>query len=280
MNPAGSRTRVLYIMGAGRSGSTALGIALDNVPSVYFGGELSSWSEFRGRPFTDDEASLRHWERFLDRIPADARMFGSELKQLEHHSALLRPWRFRRAALDRHRRHNAVLVEQLAASAGADVVVDSSHYPLRAWLLHRNPAVDLRVVHLVRDPLAIVNALQNAAQRRRPMHPLLAVVYCWVVSVVAGAVKRRLPPGTCVTVTYEDFVGRPHDVVGSVLELADVAAVELDFGDLAVGEVFQGNRLRLRDRLAIEPQPVVDRLSPAWRSVASLLLSPLRRRRG
>ena len=47
------------------------------------------------------------------------------------------------------------LYEAIAEVSGASVIVDSSNLPSHAFLLRAMPAIDLRVVHLVRDSRAV-----------------------------------------------------------------------------------------------------------------------------
>ncbi|HEX4467726.1 MAG TPA: hypothetical protein VH025_11110, partial [Solirubrobacteraceae bacterium] len=43
-------TKVLYVMGAGRSGSTILGVMLGNCEGIFYAGELDKWLPREGRP--------------------------------------------------------------------------------------------------------------------------------------------------------------------------------------------------------------------------------------
>src|SRR4029078_12568053 len=50
-------------------------------------------------------------------------------------------------------------------ATGAEVVVDSSKIPTYAMLLRRIPAVDLRIVRLVRAPRGVVHSWQRRVAR-------------------------------------------------------------------------------------------------------------------
>src|ERR1700676_598924 len=56
-----SRPKVIYVMGAGRSGSTVLGVALGNCENVFFAGELDKWLVRRGAPNLTDDERTRFW---------------------------------------------------------------------------------------------------------------------------------------------------------------------------------------------------------------------------
>lgn len=272
----GPRQNVLYIMGTGRSGSTLLGITLDSVPGVFYGGELFAWNHFQGVPISDDASLLRFWEDVGRGIAEPDRAFDHDFyRELEHPRSLFTSPRRRRQSHPPHHAHNAALFRRIGEVTDASVVVDSSHFPLRALLLRRNPALDVHVVHLVRDPRTVINALQNDEQRAVPMRPWIANAYCWAVAVLSGLALLRFPSDKRVTIRYEDLVVDPQCVVDRVCALLGLPTSRCDFDRLPVGKIFQGNRLRHRTSVAISPQPHVPRLPPVWRAATAVLQAPL-----
>src|SRR2546423_15271469 len=53
------RPKVVYVMGAGRSGSTILGVTLGNCADVFFAGELDKWLALSGKPTGEDTERVR-----------------------------------------------------------------------------------------------------------------------------------------------------------------------------------------------------------------------------
>src|SRR5690606_31895384 len=149
-------------------------------------------------------------------------------------------------------------------------------FPLRAWRLSRMPEVDLRVVHMVRDPRQVVSALQNPEQRHVPMHPAQANLYCLAVAALSRVVLLTIPRARRVTLRHEDLVADPG---GELRRLAgflgrDPSGVRVD--DLEVGPLFVGNRLRRQRRLAIVDRPPgPSPLSRAWRGITFVAQLPL-----
>ena len=163
--PDGALT-VLYIGGYGRSGSTVLDRVLGVLPDAVSVGEIRSiWG-----------AVLRE-----DRLCACGQRFSACPFWTEVGDRAFGGWgspaveraRAAHGHVDRHRhlpqllsgkgsamfdREEAVFTQALgdlyravAETGGARVVVDASKYPVYAAILRRVPAVDLRVVHLIRD---------------------------------------------------------------------------------------------------------------------------------
>src|ERR1700730_15993454 len=125
--------RVIYVMGAGRSGSTILGVALGNCEGVFYAGELDKWLIRRGEPALGGGERAQFWERVRARVNASD-LFGYGARALERSSALfsVSKARRRRRVRRRYREVARELYRAIATEARADYVVDSSHYPLRA----------------------------------------------------------------------------------------------------------------------------------------------------
>src|ERR1700758_3634672 len=102
---AADSTKVVYVMGAGRSGSSILGVALGNCEGVFFAGELNKWLPRKGTPSYPDPVREQFWSAVRARLPDAAELFGGEASALERSSALFRPAarRARRRMRERYR---------------------------------------------------------------------------------------------------------------------------------------------------------------------------------
>src|SRR3954447_21379362 len=142
-------------MGAARSGSTVLGILLGNGDGAFYAGELDLYARTGGRPTNDAPEIQAFWARVREKLKSgEVTTDPNWHVGFEHPRGLvLRRARGARAA---YRRFAAALYEAIAVEAGARVVIDSSHYPLRLFHLRRLPALQIYALHLVRDPRAVV----------------------------------------------------------------------------------------------------------------------------
>ena len=174
-------TRVVYVGGFGRSGSTLLDRVLAQIGGCVAVGELVHLPQ---RGLLDDE-------RCGCGVAFSACPFWSEVGVAAFGPA---GWasvdaeaiRRQQAALDRNRRIPAMVLprwgrgsaetEELGAwfgrvyaavadVSGASVVVDSSKHASTAFLLRRAPGLDLRVVHLVRDSRGVAYSWSKRVQR-------------------------------------------------------------------------------------------------------------------
>jgi hypothetical protein len=241
------RVKVLSIVGEGRSGSTVLAAILGEVGGFFDAGELHwvwgrSLEQQRpcgcGRP----PAQCPIWSRVVEATfgvpPEDqaAGRGGAATAEVvaDERELLARRNRFRllrRAdrtgrgwpALDRMRAVTESLYANLVDATGARVIVDASKRPEDAAVLAGVSSVELYVLHIVRDPRAVVFSWSQlkpspdgttVMQRMRPAR----IVRDWMESN-AGAemLRRHVPDDRWFFSTYESFATRPKETVGQII---------------------------------------------------------------
>src|SRR5580704_12897137 len=109
MTASTDRPRVIYVMGAGRSGSTTLGITLGNCVDVFYAGELDNWLVRSGVPQVEDGPRAQFWSSVRDGLDDPGRaaaLFGHEAQRaIERSLSLFRIHRWpTRRRLRRHYR--------------------------------------------------------------------------------------------------------------------------------------------------------------------------------
>jgi hypothetical protein len=266
--------RVLYVGGMPRSGSTLTDLLLHQLPGHIGVGELfylwrnglahdglcacsapfstcPFWSEVGRVAFGGwDRIDAEHVMRLQDRVDRTARI-----------PLLLSPRRPRRFAADLAEYTDILrrLYTAIAAVSGQDVVVDSSKRPSMAYILRTMPDVDLRVVHVVRDPRGVAFSFAKHVQlpagaalgSEMPRSTARKVSRRWVsVNAMIAGLRRVGVPVT--RIRYEDLVARPDRELRRVLDLMGEDAPQGAFDHLAVSgvpvprtHVVAGGRIRL-----------------------------------
>ncbi len=282
--------QVLYVGGWGRSGSTLLSHLLGRLPEMVAVGELRyvwqagvSGNELCGcgQPF--DECPF--WvavgrEAFggWDKIDLDE-VLGLEAAVLRHSRIpMLAAPRLFPAHAERLRRYTDItrnLYSAIAAVADARVVVDSTKNPPYAYFLRRSGAVDLRVVHLVRDSRGVVFSWMKKVVRPEvtggdeahfeEFSPVSAGIR-WMECNLAFELLRRLRTPTA-RMRYEALASDPREQVERALEQLQLPATQDALQQLGDGEVevlaqhsLRGNPMRFahgRQRV---------RVDDAWRT--------------
>jgi hypothetical protein len=252
LDPAGRRLTVLNVAGAGRSGSTILDTLLGQVPGVTSVGELRFvWErgllEERlcgcGRPFR----ACPEWSAVLSAAfpGADLDALARRMVDLSRVGIRARqlPKLLRRRSRERLGRRMAEYLGNLDALYGATrdhfgcrVLVDSSKLPSYGAMLEMLPGVDLRVVHLIRDPRATAYSwLRKKALPDRAGTPFMQqqgpvkASALWDLWNTASGLLWPPGRGTSLRVHYEDFARTPQGTVREILAHAGEEGATLPF---------------------------------------------------
>jgi hypothetical protein len=241
--------KVLYVAGLGRSGSTILANALGQIEGFFSGGELNFiWKhtliENRlcgcGRPARE----CPFWGPvFESEFGGQSEALAREMMRLQYSGARTRhiPMmlteggrRKIRARLGEFLDNTGRLYESIQSVAGSRVIVDTSKEPAYGYALGMVPGIDLRVLHLVRDPRAA--AYSWAKKKRQPdsterefMHrktPTQSAVLWDAWNAAIEALWRRMP-ASYLRLRYEDFIADPRRSFGEILNLTDEKDAEL-----------------------------------------------------
>jgi hypothetical protein len=253
---APERPRVLYVMGAGRSGSTILGVTLGNCESVFYAGELDAWLSRSGEPQLEGGERERFWQEVRAQVPDAAALYGREPERaIDRSLSLFRvnKWRVRRRLRGPYRRVAENLYLAISGAAGTGVIVDTSHYPLRARELQSLTGIDLYLLYLSRDPRSVVASFNRTDVGQYSKSTLTTNVYLWLTNLLSVLVFLRHPRERRLFVRYEDFVADPAGVVERILVRAGVTVAPPDFSSLRTGIPFQGNRLIRSETIALRP---------------------------
>lgn len=245
---------VLYVMGAGRSGSTILGVALGNCESVFFAGELDRWFARAGVP-RDGERRARFWEQVRARVGDANDVFAANTTLLERSSTAFKvsSWARQRRMRPRYREVSESLYLAIAAVTGASHIVDSSHYPRRARQMQELGGIELHLLFLARDPRAIIASLGRSDVPERRFGELAANAYLWLTYLFALPVFLRHPRGRRLFVRHEDFLADPDAVLREILRRSGAKPSIPDLGALDAGVPFHGNRLIEQEVIALAP---------------------------
>lgn len=263
-------TRVIFLAGIGRSGSTLIERALGEIPGVTALGEVmhlwerglvrgelcSCGTPFRQCPFWSvvGADAFGSWDNVDPERMAYLKGRVDRTVRIPQ-TILGRSASFVREA-DEYVDYFARLYAAAAALTGG-VVVDSSKQPSLAWLLQRSAAIDLRVVHCIRDSRGVAHSWSKIVARPEAVgddhatmglySPVKMSAHWLYHNAAAEALRLRVPT---VRVRYEDFVDAPVNALGTILSAADVP---IDLGRLVgttltvgTGHSCAGNPMRFR----------------------------------
>jgi hypothetical protein len=254
------RPKVVYVVGAGRSGSTIIGVALGNCTDVFFAGELHLWLGRGGRsPIRGANRNERaeFWARVAGDVEVPEDFPRREARFLEKTGALFRLDRRRsqRRLRGSYRRITEQLYGAVSRAAGATHVVDTSHFPRRALELQTLPGIDLYLLFVVRDPRSVVSSYSRDEVDFRQFNVLTTNAYLWLTYGLSVVAFLRQPRRRRLLVRYEQFMADPEAVLGEILAWSGAPPGAPDMSALRTGFAFQGNNLLRQEVVALERRP-------------------------
>lgn len=235
-------TKILYIAGWGRSGTTLLDNVLGQVDGIVSTGELHNlWQRglVDGR---DCGCGLRvkdcaFWGRVFDlgfggieHVDARAAILAQDSVHTRHVLQAVRAQRASRTMQDiAYAPHLKRLYDGIAAASRARVIVDSSKYPADAIVAAGLPGYEVYVVHMVRDPRAVAyswSRRKNVRDKAKgggtlPRVGMLRSTLVWQAynDVIASADRFVVGSTHYLRVHYEDFASRPDEVLAGIFEM-------------------------------------------------------------
>lgn len=264
----------VYILGAGRSGTTLLSVLLGAHPRLRACGELLHFPLYWLRNLrcscgknlrececwreaglviggTDDER-VRSRKRMLEAAESHARAPGY-LLGLSHASP---------EYLATQEQIFAALSGEQTSPGGtgdgtgaAEVgIVDESKYVARAISLSRLPHGRFRFVYLVRDCRGVLHSFGKNVQEPRSM--LSAALYYFCVNAAAQLAIWTELRGSAIKVRYEDLIRQPETELARIgnfigMDMSSVIARVRARDPIDVGHLVSGNRLRSQGGLTI-----------------------------
>ncbi len=239
-----SPQRVLFIGGLGRSGTTIIEKLLNELPQTLSVGEtVHLWERGVkanercgcGEAFTD----CAHWQKVgdlafggwenapVDRL-IDLRWSVDRSRRLPQMYKALRSG----TATDDQREYLDAVTKVLHASAkaagGAEVLLDSSKHLSTAALYALDPTLDVRVLHIVRDPRGVAYSWMKQVARpeadgaQMPTYKPSRTAFRWMTDNAGFELLGRKVP--TLTMRYEDVLADP---AGSLTQMASLAGIDV-----------------------------------------------------
>jgi hypothetical protein len=302
----GAKPRVVYLAGIGRSGTTLIERTVAESPGVTALGEVMHlWDRGLvrnelcacGKPFLEcpfwtpiGHAAFGGWQH------VDAERMAYLKGRVDRASRVPAVAAGLPRSLDRdvaeYVDHFARLYQAAAEHVGG-VLVDSSKQVSLAWCLVRTGAVDVRVVHCLRDSRGVYASWSRETSRPEavsaehelmPQYSPVTISALWTLhNLEIEALGRRVP---LLRLRYEDFIRHPAQQTRAVLDLAGVTAAtdHIHGHSVSLGESHScaGNPMRFKHG---EIDLVADErwrreLSNGRKRAVTALTAPLLRRYG
>lgn len=294
------KVKVLYIAGAGRSGSTLLERVVGQENMFFDAGELRF---FWLRGIQENQLcgcgkhlhECSYWVKIIQDITTKstpeqirgATILEKKLGRVRSFFSLWTP----KSKLEQNlfvKQHLSPLYAELSKIANGKIIIDASKSPSYLYLLSKIDFIDLSVVHIVRDCRAV--AFSNSRKKRKP-EITDQVVYmkqfsaAWssavwlmlnfqILLLIVGKRSKRY-----MRVSYEDLVSEPEMVARTVFDFVGVKSdltffIEKDKVALRSTHTVAGNPMRFKTgTLTIKNDSEWKKEMTLWDKLISTMIS-------
>ena len=270
-HPREKPVQVLYIAGAGRSGSTIVDNILGQIPGFFSAGEITYiWQRFiveqRRCGCGEVGRDCPVWSKVLARIggpgPDVASLMVAQARsatRIRHVPSMVAPGgvdRLRSTLGPQYLDRLSDLYRAIAEVTGSSVIIDSSKFPGYGKVVSSLDGVDVRVMHLVRDPRAVayswlrMKPQPDTDSRSHMMQRKVTTVSPrWITANVAAEALLGHGRTVYARVRYEDFAAEPRRTLDFALrrlglEHLPAGIVEEGYAELDTTHTVSGNPSR------------------------------------
>lgn len=304
-------TRVIYVGGIGRSGSTLIERALASADGVCGLGELVHiWErgirgnqmcgcgmQFHSCPFWT-EVGYRAFGGWANVDVPRVESLANRVDTIKSITTMipggnsLRP---AKEALSEYAGYYARIYDAAAEITGCRVVVDTSKRTSMAFVLTRTPKIDVSLLHVVRDPRAVAYSWTKRV-RRPEIIDEVAYMPRYSPRYIAGLYLRhnlllsalKFQGMRTLRVRYEDFVDDPANELARIGVFADlrgvsnIVDVESRVLHTRTSHTVSGNPMRFDtgDISISRDDRWIDKFPSRYKNVVRMMTSPLLARYG
>jgi len=279
---------VLYILGAGRSGSTVFAAVLSDHKDIQNTGELHHFFSYLknneycscGNKFEDCEIWGRVKVMLPEELNKNADTYEVLSNRMEYHSAIPRYLLKKIPAKDFEKYKKAQINILNAIYDGESrYILDSAKYIGRFLALRRICKRKMKGIFLVRDVRGVIWSFRKKVQTQST--PLRTIIYYLLINLVGQIVIWTSPKGQVLKVRYEDLTDQPAETlqrIGKFLEIDFSLTIKKiqNQKPVKIAHLIGGNRLKKNPEITLgKDVEWVEGMSRLQKTVYYLVALPL-----
>lgn len=250
------KVNLIYLLGAGRSGTTALATLLGNHKEVTTLGEMHQFYDHirDGKTCSCGKQldACSFWSSVLQRLPEamlnNPQSFQNISDCLEYHSSIPKHLLGlqKRKELEEYNASQTKILKEAQQNSNSRYVLDSAKYIGRFLSLRKNKDIELKGIYMVRDVRGVIESFKKQVQTSRS--PLSTIFYYSSVNTVAQWVYWR-NRSSVLKIKYEDLIRKEAKTVHLLCEFLNLSETELitkleNKEPFLIGHIIGGNRIR------------------------------------
>lgn len=249
-----NKINLIYLLGAGRSGTTLLATLLNNHSQIETLGEMHQLYEFieEGKKCSCGEnlKTCKEWsfsKAFLENNISEYRNISEKKEAHQNIFRLL----LKNTEDKQYLKIQEEIFKHIQQERQSKWYVDSSKYIARFLLLKKSQKLNIKGVYIVRDPRGVVHSFQKKVQTSKA--PLSALLYYNTINFFGEWVYRKHQD--IMKVRYEDLVENPAQTLAKIYR----HVFEEEIQPEVLPEYFKmphivgGNRMKTKQKIKIKP---------------------------
>jgi len=252
------KTNIIYLMGAGRSGTTALATFLGNSKEVLTIGEMHQFFEHISEKKTcscgEPLKECSFWSKVLQKLPQEyldnPNKYKNFCEQFEYHSSIPKYLfnKYSKQDIQEYTTINETIFKAIADNNPQKrYFLDSAKYIGRFLGLRKSSELNIKAIYVIRDVRGVINSFSKSVQT--PRKPLSTIVYWLIINSIAEFVFRTSPKGTVIKLKYEDFIENPIKEFNRLekfleIDLTDIKEIIKNDKSFKMPHIVGGNRMK------------------------------------
>lgn len=250
------KIKIIYLLGAGRSGTTLMGTILNDHPKILTIGEMH---QFLNHLIDKEECSCgkklsncEFWKSIINDINfngVDIKSIQKESNSKESHKNILFLM-FKSKPDLVYLKFQEHIFNVIYKQQEGQFLLDSSKYIARYLLLKKSSKLDIKAIYIVRDIRGVINSFGKQVQT--PKGPISTIIYYMLINFIAQiicAFDKKI-----IKVKYEDFVNLTSKELNRIYShvFENEEKVELIPETFKMPHIIGGNRMKKNQEITIE----------------------------
>lgn len=262
------KINLIYLLGAGRSGTTLLATLLNNHEDIETLGEMHQFIEY-----VDEDkdcscgvklASCPKWDLSSSLTGSnikDERLYCENKESHKNIPLLI----FNKKADKRYISIQEHIFSSVSEHRKSKWYLDSSKYIARYLLFKKSKKLNIKGIYTVRDPRGVINSFSKKVQTSK--RPLSAVLYYNMINLFGEVVSRTNKD--ILKIKYEDLVESPEQVLGEIYKHvfgSSMSSVKLpEYSPMP--HIVGGNRIKTKKRIHLSKDTDWNRKIPRAKQI-------------
>jgi hypothetical protein len=277
------KTNLIYLLGAGRSGTTLMATILNAHKQVQTIGEMHQFIDHINQDKEcscgDSLNSCVFWSSIVRKLKVlndDLPQKQSQFEQKEAHKNIVKLI-LEKKEDEEYVSFNEQVFSEIKEHVKTEWFLDSSKYIARYLLLEKSENINIKGIYVVRDVRGVINSFGKQVQT--PKKPLATIIYYLAINFfgqIVFALDRKI-----IKIKYEDFVEKPEQclnkiyghVFGTMDSINNISALP-EFYEIP--HIIGGNRMKANKKISIrKDEKWKENISRSKQIMYYLLVFPL-----